>query len=45
MPELLLFNRWPSAGIHVDDPGLQRYITITPTLVPKTGARYAGQKF
>ena len=45
MTELLLFNRWPSTGIQVDDPGLQRYITISPILVPKTGARYAGQKF
>jgi small subunit ribosomal protein S7 len=45
MTDILLFNRWPSTGIQVDDPGLQRYITITPVLVPKTGARYAGQKF
>ncbi len=45
MTEIMLFNRWPSTGIQVDDPGLQRYITVTRILVPKTGARYAGQKF
>jgi small subunit ribosomal protein S7 len=45
MSEILIFNKWSSAGIQVADPGLERYITITPVMVPKTGARYAGQKF
>lgn len=45
MSEVLIFNKWPSTGIQVADPGLERYITITPIIVPKTGARYAGQKF
>jgi small subunit ribosomal protein S7 len=45
MSELLIFNKWPSTGITVSDPGLERYITTTPVIVPKTGARYAGQKF
>ncbi len=45
MTELLIFNKWPTSGITVNDPGLERYITTSPVLVPKTGARYAGQKF
>lgn len=45
MTEVLVFNKWPSEGIKVEDPGLVRYITVKPVLVPKTGARYAGQKF
>jgi small subunit ribosomal protein S7 len=45
MSEILIFNKWPSTGITVADPGLERYITVTPIMVPKTGARYAGQKF
>jgi len=45
MSEILVYSRWPSAGIQVEDLGLQRYITVAPVLVPKTGARYAGQKF
>ena len=45
MSEILLFNKWSTAGIKINDPGLERYITITPVIVPKTGARYAGQKF
>lgn len=45
MTEVKLFNRWESEGIEVEDPGLKRYISTAPVLVPKTGARYAGQKF
>jgi small subunit ribosomal protein S7 len=39
------FGRWETSGIAVQDPGLARYITLSPTYVPKTGARYAGNKF
>lgn len=39
------FNKWETAGIVVQDPGLKRYITLEAKYVPKTGARYAGQKF
>ncbi|NTV24526.1 MAG: 30S ribosomal protein S7, partial [Nanoarchaeota archaeon] len=45
MEELKAFNRWPTDAIKVDDPGLQGYITTTARLVPKTGARYAGNRF
>ncbi|MBR9700803.1 30S ribosomal protein S7 [Candidatus Woesearchaeota archaeon] len=45
MTEIKLYNRWSTEGIKVQDPGLGRYITLEPVLVPKTGARYAGQKF
>lgn len=40
-----VFNQWDVAGIKVDDPGLQKYISLKPVLVPKTGARYAGNRF
>ena len=43
--DVKLFNRWETDGINVDDPGLAKYISVQPVLVPKTGARYAGQKF
>lgn len=45
MTEVKAFNRWPSEGVSVIDPGLQNYITTTARFVPKTGARYAKQKF
>ncbi len=45
MPETKAFNRWSVEGIKVDDPGISPYITLQPRIVPKTGARYAGNKF
>ena len=45
MTEVLAFNRWDTKGIKVMDPGLERYITLEPKMVPKTGARYHGNKF
>ena len=39
------FNRWDTEDIKVADKGLQNYITLTPKIVPKTGARYAGARF
>lgn len=44
-PAIKIFNRWTSEGIEVADPGIRPYISIQPVLVPKTGARYAGNKF
>jgi len=45
MIEIKAFNRWGTENIKVDDAGLQAYITLNPKIVPKTGARYAGNKF
>ena len=45
MSEIKAFNRWSMEGIKVDDPGLQPYLTLNARIVPKTGARYAGNKF
>jgi small subunit ribosomal protein S7 len=45
MTEILAFNRWDCSGIVVSDHGLKRYITISPVIVPRTGARYAGNRF
>ncbi len=45
MTDIKAFNRWSLEGVKVDDPGLQAYVTLQPRIVPKTGARYAGNKF
>jgi small subunit ribosomal protein S7 len=45
MVEIKFFNRWDVTGIVVRDVGLKRYITLSPRIVPKTGARYAGNRF
>jgi len=43
--QIKAFNRWDTEGIKVDDPGLKDYISIKPRIVPKTGARYAKNRF
>ncbi len=43
--QIKFFNKWTTEGVKVSDPGLARYISIEPKIVPKTGARYAGNRF
>ena len=45
MVEIKVFNRWNIDGVKVDDMGLQQYVSLQAKIVPKTGARYAGNKF
>ena len=42
---MLVFNRWSTDGVKVADPGIAQYLTLSPVVVPKTGARYAGNRF
>lgn len=43
--KVLAFNTWDTENIEIEDPGLERYISLDPVIVPKTGARYAGNRF
>jgi len=43
--EAKAFNIWSVEGIKVEDPGLKKYLCIEPKIVPKTGAKYAGNRF
>ncbi|MGV8168857.1 MAG: 30S ribosomal protein S7 [Candidatus Nanoarchaeia archaeon] len=45
MANVLVFNRWSTEGIKVNDPGVAPYMNLDAVVVPKTGARYAGNKF
>jgi small subunit ribosomal protein S7 len=45
MANIKAFNRWGMEGISVVDPGLKDYITLSPRIVPRSGARYAKNKF
>lgn len=45
MAEMKLFDKWSMAGIQVSDKGLERYINLTPVILPKTGGRNASQQF
>jgi len=43
--EIKYFDRWGVEGVQVTDLGLVPYITFAPVIVPKTGARYAQNRF
>ena len=43
--EIKFFNKWDTEKVVVSDPGLAKYLTIDPKIMPKTGARYAGNRF
>ena len=43
--EIKAFNKWETSNIRVEDLGLKDYITLEPRIVPRTGARYAGNRF
>ena len=45
MTEIKAFNRWGTSDIKIEDPGLKDYITLEPKIAPRTGARYAGNRF
>jgi small subunit ribosomal protein S7 len=45
MSDIKFFNRWTTEGVKVEDLGLQKYLTLDPKIMPKTGARYAGNRF
>lgn len=45
MTQILAFGKWDCSQVKVDDPGVAPYIITKPTIVLKTGARYAGNKF
>jgi len=39
------FNKWDTSEIKVVDIGLVNYIQLEPRLIPRTGAKYAGNRF
>jgi small subunit ribosomal protein S7 len=43
--KVLMFNRWDTADVRVNDPGLAMYINLSPSIVPRTGGRHAGTPF
>src|SRR5438132_12605525 len=36
---------WPHTGIEAEDPGLKRYISTRPILLPHTSGRHEHQRF
>ncbi|RLI23415.1 30S ribosomal protein S7 [Candidatus Bathyarchaeota archaeon] len=45
LEELKLFGKWSFKGIEVKDPGLKRYISIKPVVIPHSMGRHEHTKF
>jgi small subunit ribosomal protein S7 len=43
--DILLFQKWTFTEISVKDPGLQRYINLTPMTLPHSMGRHEHQRF
>jgi small subunit ribosomal protein S7 len=41
----MLFGKYSFEGVEVHDPGLKKYINITPIALPHTNARYSSRPF
>src|SRR5208283_2602840 len=44
-PEIKVFNMWGTDNIEVKDPGLEKYLSVTPTLYPHSGGRHEHKRF
>ena len=42
---MLMFNRWDTTEVQVQDPGLKAYINLAPVLVPQTFGRNIRKQF
>lgn len=45
LPEIRVFGKWPTTDIEAKDPGLKRYISARPILLPHTSGRHEHQRF
>jgi len=43
--EVKIFDKWSTKEIEVKDPGLAKYISLEPVLIPRSGGKYAKQQF
>ena len=43
--DMKIFNKWDVSELAVNDPGLRNYVTITPSLVPKSSGRLSRHQF
>ncbi len=45
LDNVLLFGRFDVSEIHIDDPGMARYIDVSPISVPHTGGKHTSKAF
>lgn len=44
-PEIKIYDRWGTDEIEVGDPGLEKYLSVKPTLFPHSGGRHEHKRF
>jgi len=44
-PQIKVFNTWGTDEIEVADPGLEKYLSVKPTLHPHSGGRHEHKRF
>jgi small subunit ribosomal protein S7 len=44
-PEVKIFEKWSTDEIEVTDPGLEKYLSVTPILFPHSGGRHEHKRF
>lgn len=44
-PEIKVFDKWGMDDIGVKDPGLEKYLSVKPTLFPHSGGRHEHKRF
>jgi len=45
LDNVLLFGRFDVSEIHIEDPGIARYIDVSPVAVPHTGGKHSSKAF
>jgi len=43
--EIKLFNRWSFDNLLISDPSLQKYINLTPVIIPHSGGKHEHKRF
>ena len=44
-PEIKVFDKWGTGEIEVVDPGLEKYLSVKPTVYPHSGGRHEHKRF
>ncbi len=45
LDNVLMFGRFDVSEVHIDDPGIARYVDISPVAVPHTGGKHTSKAF
>lgn len=44
-PEIKIFGRWTTKDVQISDPGLMKYISLQPVIIPHTFGRHEHRRF